>query len=50
MHKITTQQSIDLQAMQVGPSDQSIQRILQFAANYRSQQVSNNCYVNIILS
>jgi|ThiBio_inoc_biof_1041523.scaffolds.fasta_scaffold00737_3 hypothetical protein len=50
MQKITTLNSTDLQAMQLGPSDQSIQRILQFAANYRSQKVSNNHYVDIILS
>lgn len=50
MQKFSTQHSSDLQSMQVGPSDQSIQRILQFAANYRSQKVSNNCYVDFILS
>ncbi len=50
MQKITTQHSTDLQAMQAGPSDQSIQRILQFAANYRSQKLSANCYIDIILS
>ncbi len=50
MQKITTFNSTDLQAMSMGPSDQSVKRILQFAANYRSQQISNNHFVDIILS
>jgi hypothetical protein len=50
MQKITTLDSTDLQAMQLGPSDQTIQRILQFAANYRSQKLSNGTYIDIILS
>ncbi|MDD3194633.1 MAG: hypothetical protein PHU68_02380 [Paludibacter sp.] len=50
MQKTTPFNSTDFTTMTTGPSDQTIQRILQFAANYRSQKISNGQYVDIILS
>ena len=50
MQKNTTLSSTDLPSMSTGPSDQTLQRIIQFAANYRSQKISAGYYVDIILS
>jgi hypothetical protein len=36
--------------MSMQPSDQSIRKILQFAANYRVQKIQNNQYVEMMLS
>lgn len=46
---ISPANSADLQK-KMQPSDSSIQKIMQFASNYRVQKINENQYVEIFLS